>query len=118
MIKLFYIDILLQEFPDFADKIPIRGDDNSWNYDGRGAKEGKQKHMASAAEQLWENSGNIITRKSTLLLDDDKNNIVIARKNEVQAVLIEPNNIQKYIYLHVYYLFLFTSIFLILLIDQ
>jgi hypothetical protein len=53
--------------------------------------------MASAAEQLWENSGNLITinRKSTLLLDDDKNNIVIARKNYVLAVLIEPNDIQK-----------------------
>jgi hypothetical protein len=97
-------------FPDLAAMIPVRGKDLSWDYQGMGAKDGKQKHMASAAEELnnmySENNapqnlmctvsggagggGLSITRATTLLIDDDLNNIMIALKNQLRAVMCDP----------------------------
>jgi len=37
---------------DTTNRIPIRGGDRSWRYDGAGSDEGKQPHMASAVEEL------------------------------------------------------------------
>jgi len=37
---------------DTSTKIPIRGSDRSWKYDGSGSTDGKQPHMASAVEEL------------------------------------------------------------------
>merc|ERR1719464_673955 len=79
---------------DTSAKIPIRGGDRTWRYNGSGSIDGKQPHMASAVEELEtrreekrsnstssESTSSIaipplpITRKSTLLLDDDHRNI-------------------------------------------
>lgn len=37
---------------DTSHKIPIRGGDRSWTYNGQGSIDGKQQHMASAVEEL------------------------------------------------------------------
>ena len=73
-------------------QIPIRGEDKTWEYVGKGSKEGKQRHMASAAQELVERHGVMITRSSTILLDDDPQNIKIALDNQVKAVRLNPKN--------------------------
>lgn len=110
---------LLHQFPEFADNIPIRGRDDTWEYHGDGAPEGKQKHIASVAEEINSNelenvrSGNAInilsgqkesssssntsssskiTRSTTLLIDDDINNVYAALKNKVRAILCSPQH--------------------------
>ena len=131
---------------DTSHRIPIRGGDRSWRYNGSGSSLGKQPHMASAVEELEarreedylrakavaeasdnrKNSGvrtpppnsskeqqttpsspvntgksttssvatialpEPITRKTTLLLDDDSRNIRHALQNEVRAVWFNP----------------------------
>jgi hypothetical protein len=79
-------------FPHLSSFIPVRGRDLSWDYKGEGSKEGKQKHMASAAEELncLSTIATGITRTTTLLIDDDMNNVVIALKNKVRAVYCDP----------------------------
>jgi hypothetical protein len=137
-------------FPDLASNIPVRGHDQSWAYHGEGSAEGKQKHMASAAEDINNSYGSAsffdenhpmdinagvgvpvsvaprrdrdstgalhfhgasaaqesgmhayghraaigrvpITRASTLLIDDDLNNILAALNNGVRAVFCDPD---------------------------
>lgn len=77
-------------FPDLADFIPVRGCDRTWDYKGKGSCEGKQKHMASAAEELSQGITGI-TRATTLLIDDDLSNVCIALKNRVRAVHCDPD---------------------------
>lgn len=73
-----------------AARIPVRGEDKSWTYEGEGSREGKQAHMASAVEEL-EASGLVkITRSTTLLIDDDKRNVKTALENGVRALLFQP----------------------------
>jgi len=105
-------------FPDLAAMIPVRGKDLSWDYQGKGAKDGKQRHMASAAEELNEmhnensNPCNMmctvngaveaakersITRATTLLIDDDINNIMVALNNKVRAVFCDPERTRNMI---------------------
>jgi hypothetical protein len=71
-------------------RIPIRGNDGKWKYRGQGSREGKQSHMASAVEELESRFGVQITKKSTLLVDDDARNIRIALHNGVRAVWLNP----------------------------
>ena len=88
---------VLQSFLEdsIAAKIPIRGDDGSWEYKGAGSREGKQAHMASAVEEL-EHEGNIeIAKSNTLLVDDDVRNIKIAMDDGVRAVLFNPRKPQN-----------------------
>jgi len=138
---------------DTSHKIPIRGGDRSWRYNGSGSIEGKQPHMASAVEELEarresdyerakqaeaaalsklssslpktppppppSNSSNgkeasasssgaaatapqtkidppeAITRKTTLLLDDDARNIQHALNNKVRAIWFNPKKPNK-----------------------
>lgn len=87
--------VLQHHFPDIVCNIPIRGQDGSWEYHGVASRDGKQSHMASAAEELMQRSGIQITRKTTLLLDDDFNNCKIARRDMVHAVHIDPKNVSK-----------------------
>ena len=61
-------DVLKKAFPEFAEEIPIRGADGSWEYVGRGNKSGKQQHMASAAAELKSRRGEY--GKYTLLFCD------------------------------------------------
>jgi len=139
---------------DTSHRIPIRGGDRSWRYDGSGSSQGKQPHMASAVEELEtrrqedyhrakavaeasQNGTNTgvrtpppnskesttattttatsttnapssptssapsvpvperITRKTTLLLDDDARNIRYALENGVRAVWFNPKKPYK-----------------------
>ncbi|CAM9361024.1 unnamed protein product [Pylaiella littoralis] len=99
--------VLKAAFPDVASQIPIRGDDFSWEYEGRGATDGKQvregphadvarvpkhSHMASAAEELTQTHAASITRASTLLVDDDVNNVKIALSEGVKSVWCNPKD--------------------------
>jgi hypothetical protein len=77
--------------PEASQNIPIRGGDRSWKYTGGGSLQGKQPHMASAVEELESNiMGLQITRNTTLLIDDDPQNIRIALTNGVRAVWLNP----------------------------
>ena len=87
--------VLHHEFPLVADRITVRADDKSWCYQGLDSTAGKQSHMASAAEELGEATGQPITRNSTRLLDDDAANIQIALTNKVRAIRFIPENPQK-----------------------
>ncbi len=49
--------------------------------------DGKQKFMASSAQELMDRCNANITRASTLLIDDDVNNISIALNEQTQALL-------------------------------
>ncbi len=55
--------------------------------------DGKQKFMASAAQELMERYSASISRASTLLIDDDPANINLALNEHTQALffnVIEP----------------------------
>ena len=78
-----------------ASKIPIRGNDNSWTYEGRGSRDGKQAHMASAAEEIGLKHNVEITRNTVILIDDDRNNIESALRNEVRAIWLDPDNPER-----------------------
>lgn len=80
---------------DGSSRVPIRGNDRSWQYKGRGSKSGKQAHMASAVEELEQRYGVEITRKSTLLIDDDDNNIRCALGDGVRAIWFNPEKPHK-----------------------
>lgn len=84
--------VLQSEFPTVASRIVIRGADKSWVYRGSGSNDGKQGHMASAAEELVGSTGMPITRNSTLLVDDDANNVRIALLNKVRAIRFLPDS--------------------------
>ena len=72
-------------------KIPIRGGHSSqWRYAGMGSQDGKQGHMASAVEELEQRFHADITKRSTVLLDDDAKNVRIALRNGVRAVWFNP----------------------------
>ena len=78
--------------------IPIRGGDRSWTYVGMGSQEGKQPHMASAVEELLHinaASPPVITRGTTIIIDDDANNIKIALQEGVRAIWLNPKNRDK-----------------------
>lgn len=83
-------DVLDIHFPAFAHEIVIRGRDRTWEYVGNGMKEGKQPFMASAAEELQAKCDLDITRNTTLLVDDDPNNIHKALKDGVRGILLNP----------------------------
>ncbi len=60
------------------EQIPVRGEDGSWTYLGDGSHKGKQGHMASAVEELQSRFPcTDITRASTVLIDDDRQNIEV-----------------------------------------
>ena len=71
--------------------IPIRGGDRSWQYKGGGSKKGKQSHMASAVEELETHNKDLeVTKSTTLLLDDDANNIRHALVDHTRAIWFNP----------------------------
>jgi len=79
-------------FPDFAHEILIRGRDKSFHYEGNGMKHGKQPYMASAVEELMTKDDTlVITRKTTLLIDDDPDNIELALQDGVRGILLNPD---------------------------
>jgi hypothetical protein len=88
-------EVLKIKFPEDYSKIVIRANDNSWRYEGEGSKQGKQSYMASASMELSTRFNVNITRKSTLLIDDDIQNIQHALRNCVPAVYFDPDNLSK-----------------------
>jgi len=77
--------------PEASQRIPIRGGDRSWKYTGGGSTQGKQPHMASVVEELEsQHAGLRITRNTTLLIDDDEQNIRVALTNGVRAIWLNP----------------------------
>jgi len=59
-------------------------------------RDGKQKFLSSAAEQFERlQPGLVITRASTLLIDDDPNNIQIALDRGVRALWFMPETPEK-----------------------
>lgn len=59
----------------------IRGNNDGWRYSGCASK-GKQAHLASAVEELAaRHPEEMYTRASTLLIDDDADNIEAALQN-------------------------------------
>lgn len=86
-------DVLINAWGDTASGIPIRGRDGTWEYHGEGSRDGKQPHMASAAEEIQNRTGIKITRNSTLLIDDDMRNINYALNNSVRAIHIKLDDI-------------------------
>ena len=82
--------------PQAAERIPIRGNDRSWQYNGAGSMHGKQPHMASAVEELMTNNPNVrITKATTLLIDDDAKNIRHALKEGTRAIWFNPEQPKK-----------------------
>lgn len=121
-IKLVRVVVEAIVGPEFASRIPIRGNDRSWSYEGGGCRLRKQAHIASAVEELEQqeprvvpsvangaNSDNAaadasdatavpptpppieITRKSTLLIDDDIRNVRVALTEGVRAIWFDPD---------------------------
>lgn len=76
--------------------IPVRGNDSTWEYLGNGSRGGKQRHISSAACELRDEYKVSITRKSTLLLDDDVENIRAALEAGVRAVPYFPLEERRY----------------------
>lgn len=77
-------------FPNHWNRIVVRTNDPCW---GRGfpSKKGKQKHIASAVEEI-EKQLEVpinISKKSTLLIDDDRDNIKIAIDDGVPALCFD-----------------------------
>ena len=83
-------DVLKIAFPGHIDRICIRGSDGTWIYNGSGSRNGKQAHMSSAVEELRRRFNADITKATTLLIDDDTNNIRIALEEGLFAVLLDP----------------------------
>ncbi len=93
-------EVLDTHFP-FSHEIIIRGRDGSWQYEGNGMKEGKQPFMASAVEELLTKYPDMnITKNTTLLIDDDSNNINLALNDRVRGILFDPRR-SNHLYKHI-----------------
>lgn len=89
-------DVCREVWGDLSDKIVIRGGDRTWSYEGGGSQDRKQSHMASAVEELLSiDPTATVTRATTLLLDDDADNIKVALREGVRAVWINPREPDK-----------------------
>ena len=86
-------DVMEYVFPNIAELIVIRGNDNTWKYHGNGFKRGKQEHMASAAEELLTEQAlgvTDVTKATTLLIDDDPKNIRMSLNDRTRAIWFNP----------------------------
>ena len=82
--------MLMQEFPEQGHRIVIRGNDRSWArpVDARG----KTAHISDAVEEIKVSHQVQITIRSTILIDDDNDNIEIALTNRTKAILYIPED--------------------------
>jgi len=85
-------EVILALFPTQGYKVIIRGGDENWSYYGAGALGGKQPHMSSVVEEVSHCYATRICRGSTLLIDDDLNNVTIALEGGVNAVWCCPSD--------------------------
>mmetsp|Transcript_622 Transcript_622/g.1004 ORF Transcript_622/g.1004 Transcript_622/m.1004 type:complete len:244 (+) Transcript_622:16-747(+) len=86
-------DVMEYVFPNIAELIVIRGNDETWKYHGNGFKRGKQEHMASAVEELLTEQAlgvTEVTKATTLLIDDDPKNIRISLNDRTRAIWFNP----------------------------
>lgn len=91
---------------------PIRGVDGSWktpksihrdemwwnvdSEDMEEEQEGKQPHMVSAIQELEFLVPNLeVTKSTTVLIDDDPDNIRIAKDNAIRAMWLDPDNPER-----------------------
>ena len=88
-------EFLRLQFPRHFSRIVIRGRDGSWGYKGPGVLDGKQPFMASAAMELMKSSGSLITKRTTILVDDDLSNIKFATRNGVIGIPLFPDNVSR-----------------------
>jgi hypothetical protein len=58
-------------------------------------RDGKQKYMASAAEAFSAKFNITIARNTTLLIDDDHNNVRLALEQGVRALWFIPDEPEK-----------------------
>jgi len=96
------IDALKHVFPRCCKKIPVFGNDESWDcscammkkfYKKTVARQGKLTHMcAAAASSLKKRCKKPIVCSDVLLIDDDKNNINTARDQGVRACWLCPES--------------------------
>mmetsp|Transcript_26153 Transcript_26153/g.26385 ORF Transcript_26153/g.26385 Transcript_26153/m.26385 type:complete len:190 (-) Transcript_26153:227-796(-) len=93
------LEVMRSVFPEYANKIPIRGNSPNWQYSGKGSKQGKQPHIAHAAQELENKSSKKgeYRRCTTLLLDDCPNNIQHALENHTLAIQCDPDCPQRMI---------------------
>ena len=92
----FVQEVLRAHFPTFADQIIIRGRDGSWHYEGRGSRGGKQQFMASAVEELMHRHPDVeFGRQTTVLIDDDINDVKIALMDGHRAVWLNPQKPER-----------------------
>ncbi len=77
-------------FPDFGHKIFVRGRDSSWDW---ARTRGKEAFMDSAAKELMKLvEGLHITKRTSVLLDDDTNNISLAINSGITAVAFQVHD--------------------------
>eukprot|EP00601_Ochromonadales_sp_CCMP2298_P000922 CAMPEP_0173174466 /NCGR_PEP_ID=MMETSP1141-20130122/3368_1 /TAXON_ID=483371 /ORGANISM="non described non described, Strain CCMP2298" /LENGTH=178 /DNA_ID=CAMNT_0014096593 /DNA_START=34 /DNA_END=570 /DNA_ORIENTATION=- len=82
-------------FGELAGRILIR---TSESEAGCRVNDGKQKHLASAAEELKSSKKGLeITRNTTLLIDDDGTNIAIALDAQVRAIWFNPHEPESFL---------------------
>jgi hypothetical protein len=85
-------EVLRILYPDFYQTFAIRGRDKSWSYEGNGMREGKEPYIASAATELQVRyPGEAFTKKTTLLIDDDGNNVGMALDDGTRAVWLNED---------------------------
>eukprot|EP01038_Epipyxis_sp_PR26KG_P012489 gene12489-16755_t len=77
-------------FPHHHEKIVLRTSDGTWGNMGDINRDRKQKYMGSAAEELSQMNNVEISRGSTLLIDDDLDNIRVALDNFTRAIPLDP----------------------------
>jgi hypothetical protein len=96
-------EVLAAVFPsEISAGIVLRGSDRSWQYEGCGSNRGKQAHIASANEELNMMCGSCstkarggdasVTRASTLLIDDEMENVAAALESGTNAILYNYND--------------------------
>jgi hypothetical protein len=80
-----------------VNRIPIRGEDDTWRYHHRqvirdeSSLKGKQAHMASAVEEFTRDGKVEIAKNSMILIDDDLRNIRYASKNGIWGLWFNPD---------------------------
>jgi len=86
-------EVLHIAFPNYYQSIVVRGRDRSWSYEGNGMKEGKQPYMASAATEMQlRYPGEDFTKTRTILIDDDRNNVLMALQDGTRAIWLNEDD--------------------------
>jgi len=77
-------EVMTLTFPGAEREIPIYGGMDK-------PKKGKQSHLELATRDFELQNNEQISKESTVLIDDDERNVLIARKNGYKAVLFQPD---------------------------